>query len=493
VAISPKVASKQAASDDDSMRNALRRNQRKASMAADAAKRGLDSKRRGTAAPAPSQRSTSRRATSAPVRGVAQKAKGPDTSKVEWTQTGNDETYQHAWQRIMDACVAQERGENNAKKGTNVVVAVRLRPFNKRENFLESKSVVECEQNTVRLINSATKADGGKEQSFNFDYVFNSFDSGSSSFANQQVVFETVGIDLLVNAWCGFNVSIFAYGQTGSGKSYSMQGAGSGSDLGIIPRLCEYLFYVIDRKNQETKDDDGLISGGPVQQLELQVDASYLEVYNEKIFDLLASPDHDANPKLKIREHPKTGVYVEGLTLEPVDCYNDLSQLMNDGMQNRTIAGRCHTSHAYPSHAYPFLPCTTATNMNATSSRSHCIFTLHFTQRRSELSAAAADGGITGEPEVVCKVSKINLVDLAGSEDSRRTGAEGVRLQEGGNINKSLLTLGQCIKSLSENSARGSQGELAPSATFDPEIHTLTDLYLPLSTLGSRFTSPRPL
>jgi hypothetical protein len=362
---------------------------------------------------------------------------------VEWAQTGNDETYEHAWQRVQKACAAEEGDGSKKKKGTNVVVAVRLRPFNKRENFLESKSVVECDRNTVRLITPASsKADSGKDQSFNFDYVFDSFDSDSSSFANQQVVFETVGIDLLVNAWCGYNVSIFAYGQTGSGKSYSMQGAGSGSDLGIIPRLCEYLFYLINRKDQEAKDADasGTHDGGPVEQLELQVDASYVEVYNEKLFDLLVNPESDSKPPLKIREHPKTGVYVEGLTLEPVDCYNDLSLLMNEGMQNRTIA---------------------ATNMNATSSRSHCIFTLHFIQRRTQISAAAAAAADSGspveEPEVVCKVAKINLVDLAGSEDSRRTGAEGKRLQEGGNINKSLLTIGQCIKALSDNSAREAQ------------------------------------
>nr|XP_020465570.1 kinesin-like protein KIF1A isoform X12 [Monopterus albus] len=285
--------------------------------------------------------------------------------------------------------------------GASVKVAVRVRPFNSRETEKESKCIIQMSGNTTTIINPKQAKDN---KSFNFDYSYWSHTSPEDvNYASQMQVYKDIGEEMLLHAFEGYNVCIFAYGQTGAGKSYTMMGKQDVKDQqGIIPLLCEDLF---------TK-----ISDNTDNSMSYSVEVSYMEIYCERVRDLL-------NPKnkghLRVREHPLMGPYVEDLSKLAVTSYNDIQDLMDSGNKARTVA---------------------ATNMNETSSRSHAVFSIIFTQKRHD-----TDTENTSE-----KVSKISLVDLAGSERADSTGAKGTRLKEGANINKSLTTLGKVISALAE-------------------------------------------
>ncbi|EDQ92700.1 uncharacterized protein MONBRDRAFT_13875 [Monosiga brevicollis MX1] len=281
---------------------------------------------------------------------------------------------------------------------SSVKVAVRCRPFNSREKGRSAKCIIEMQNNSTRIINPAT----GKPNTFAFDFSHWSHDTADSHFATQDQVYKDLGVEMLEHAFEGYNVCIFAYGQTGAGKSFTMMGAPEPDMQGIIPRLCRDLF----ERTAETSDENTTFS----------VEVSYLEIYNEKVRDLL-NPRSSGN--LRVREHPILGPYVEDLTKLVVSSYEDINQLMDEGNKARTVA---------------------STNMNATSSRSHAVFSLVFTQRTS----------VPNSDVVTEKQSKISLVDLAGSERADSTGATGKRLKEGANINKSLTTLGKVISALAE-------------------------------------------
>ena len=181
-----------------------------------------------------------------------------------------------------------------------IKVAVRVRPFNRRELELGTACVLDMEDN--RTILQPPTSSGDKEaarkqpKSFTYDYCFNSLDPKDANFTSQDVVFDCLGKDILENAFKGYNACIFAYGQTGSGKSYTMMGAQG--QAGIIPRLCNNLFERIETMS------------GPENQTKVEV--SYMEIYNEKVFDLL---DLTSTTKagLKVREHNVLGPYVDGL------------------------------------------------------------------------------------------------------------------------------------------------------------------------------------
>lgn len=229
------------------------------------------------------------------------------------------------------------------------------------------------------------------------------------NFASQETVFDCVGRGILDNAFQGYNACIFAYGQTGkihhvwlticayfinllfkfsgSGKSYTMMG--TQESKGIIPRLCDQLFSAIANKS--------------TPELMYKVEVSYMEIYNEKVHDLLDPKPNKQS--LKVREHNVMGPYVDGLSQLAVTSYQDIDNLMTEGNKSRTVA---------------------ATNMNAESSRSHAVFSVVLTQILTDQAT-----GVSGE-----KVSRMSLVDLAGSERAVKTGAVGDRLKEGSNINK---------------------------------------------------------
>ncbi|KAM6920965.1 kinesin-like protein KIF1A isoform 2-T2 [Xenentodon cancila] len=285
--------------------------------------------------------------------------------------------------------------------GASVKVAVRVRPFNSREIARESKCIIQMSGNTTTIINPKQAKDN---KSFNFDYSYWSHTSPEDvNFASQMRVYKDIGEEMLLHAFEGYNVCIFAYGQTGAGKSYTMMGKQDVKDQqGIIPLMCEDLF---------TK-----ISDNTDNSMSYSVEVSYMEIYCERVRDLL-NPKNKGN--LRVREHPLMGPYVEDLSKLAVTSYNDIQDLMDSGNKARTVA---------------------ATNMNETSSRSHAVFNIIFTQKRHD-----AETDNTSE-----KVSKISLVDLAGSERADSTGAKGTRLKEGANINKSLTTLGKVISALAE-------------------------------------------
>ncbi|XP_031818743.1 kinesin-like protein KIF1B isoform X4 [Sarcophilus harrisii] len=285
--------------------------------------------------------------------------------------------------------------------GASVKVAVRVRPFNSRETSKESKCIIQMQGNSTSIVNPKNPKEAPK--SFSFDYSYWSHTSPEDPcFASQNRVYNDIGKEMLLHAFEGYNVCIFAYGQTGAGKSYTMMGKQEESQAGIIPQLCEELFEKInDNSNEE---------------MSYSVEVSYMEIYCERVRDLL-NPKNKGN--LRVREHPLLGPYVEDLSKLAVTSYTDIADLMDAGNKARTVA---------------------ATNMNETSSRSHAVFTIVFTQKKHD-----SETNLSTE-----KVSKISLVDLAGSERADSTGAKGTRLKEGANINKSLTTLGKVISALAE-------------------------------------------
>lgn len=258
----------------------------------------------------------------------------------------------------------------------NVKVAVRVRPFNRRELELNQQSVVEiCDLNKICLRNYQKAI----TKTFQFDHCFDSTNE-SSPLATQEKVYECLGLDALDNLISGYNACIFAYGQTGSGKSYTIMGSGNGggdsATKGIIPRLCEDLFKRLDEETR-TKAE---------QQLTFKTEVSYMEIYNEKVKDLLDTKEggsQSSNHHLKVREHQLLGIYVDGLTQLAVKSYEvgnfmalylsifkiiilkfhktskDIEIILNEGNKLRTVA---------------------ATNMNAESSRSHAVFCIKIIQ-----------------------------------------------------------------------------------------------------------------
>ncbi|XP_044233290.1 kinesin-like protein KIF13B isoform X2 [Thunnus albacares] len=308
--------------------------------------------------------------------------------------------------------------DDNNLSDSNVKVAVRVRPMNRREKDLKTKCVVEMEGNQTVLHPAITNVNKGDPRNqpkvFAYDHCFWSMDeSQKDKFAGQEVVFQCLGESLLDNAFLGYNACIFAYGQTGSGKSYTMMG--SAEQPGLIPRLCSSLF---SRIVQEAREGETFT-----------VEVSYMEIYNEKVRDLL--DPKGSRQALRVREHKVLGPYVDGLSRLAVASYKDIESLMSEGNKSRTVA---------------------ATNMNEESSRSHAVFNIILTHTLMDLQS-----GTSGE-----KVSKLSLVDLAGSERAAKTGAAGERLKEGSNINKSLSTLGLVISALADHGAGKNRSKFVP-------------------------------
>jgi len=296
-------------------------------------------------------------------------------------------------------------------------VAVRVRPFNQREKDRDAKLVIDMQGPTTII----SHPDTGEEKKFTFDYSYWSHDEfdteengymvpSGPKYADQQKVFNDLGVGLLENAWKGFNCCVFAYGQTGSGKSYSI--VGYGENKGIIPLTCADLFRRVAETQNETTA--------------YQVQVTMLEIYNEKLRDLL-NPKTAAD-QLKIRNNA-SGMYVENIREVAVDSYESIEKQMDVGTKNRTVG---------------------ATQMNATSSRAHTVFTINFTK-------ITKDGGAASELKAA-----LNLVDLAGSERANSTGATGDRLKEGAAINQSLSNLGLVISALAEQANHPKKKVLVP-------------------------------
>lgn len=287
-------------------------------------------------------------------------------------------------------------------ESNGVLVAVRVRPLNKKEQDAHSPEFFQVA--TPTSINVS-----GAGRSFAFDCVF-------PSHATQTDVFDRTARPLLHRVLDGYNGCLFAYGQTGSGKTHTMVGEGSGSDAGIIPLLCTELFdRVAERKASKL----------------FTVQCSLLEIYNEALNDLLVVGGQSQD--LQIREDTSLGgcgIHVDGITEAPVDSTTTLLSLMASGQKRRAVG---------------------QTNMNEHSSRSHMVLTL-------QVTASEVD-----DTEGVARtVSKLHLIDLAGSERQKATGATGDRLKEGAQINLSLSSLGNVINALTEPKAVGAKRRHVP-------------------------------
>ncbi|KAG5265366.1 hypothetical protein AALO_G00241610 [Alosa alosa] len=256
---------------------------------------------------------------------------------------------------------------------SNVKVAVRVRPMNRREKDLNTKCVVDMEGNQTVLQPAGTNL--GKSDSraqpkvFAYDYCFWSMDeSEKDKFAGQDVVFQCLGESLLDNAFQGYNACIFAYGQTGSGKSYTMMG--SVDQPGLIPRLCSTLF---ERTLKEQREEESFT-----------VEVSYMEIYNEKVRDLL--DPKGSRQALRVREHKVLGPYVDGLSRLAVASYKDIESLMSEGNKSRTVA---------------------ATNMNEESSRSHAVFNIILTHTLKDLKSGVSYAAYPGR--ALCHLSVVSV------------------------------------------------------------------------------------
>uniref|UniRef100_A0A9J7ZH25 Kinesin-like protein n=1 Tax=Cyprinus carpio carpio TaxID=630221 RepID=A0A9J7ZH25_CYPCA len=275
-----------------------------------------------------------------------------------------------------------------------VRVALRCRP-------LVPKEINEGCQCCLTFVPSEPQVIVGNDKAFTYDYVFD-------PTIEQEEVFNTAVSPLLSGLIRGYNATVLAYGQTGSGKTFSMGGTYTSeqeneSTVGVIPRVIRRIF----QEKSKCADCEFLLA------------VSYLEIYNEEILDLLCTSKD--KPIISIREDPKDGIKIVGLTEKEVFTAHEMVGCLELGNSARTVG---------------------STAMNAASSRSHAIFTISLEQRRK---------GDKGD----VMVSKLHLVDLAGSERQKKTKAEGDRLKEGISINRGLLSLGNVISALGDESKKG--------------------------------------
>jgi len=281
------------------------------------------------------------------------------------------------------------------KSAECVKVVVRCRPMNSQEIVDNRRYAVIFDVAAgVAIIEKEGVGDSGKKE-FTYDAVY---DHSTS----QDMIYEDTAHDIVESVMDGYNGTVFCYGQTGAGKSHTMcgpEGFDTDPELkGLLPRSFAHIFTNIHTRGEGVK---------------FLVRASYLEIYNEEVRDLLSKTPS----KKELKDHPTLGVYVKDLSAFVVKGVEELNQVLDAGLKNRSVG---------------------ATLMNTTSSRSHSIFTV--TVETCEISA------VDDEPHI--RVGKLNMVDLAGSERQSKTGATGERLKEATKINLSLSALGNVISAL---------------------------------------------
>ena len=284
-------------------------------------------------------------------------------------------------------------GDGLPEKNECIKVAIRCRPINKTETNQGHTKIVIIDKARGEIKVQKPHQDEGPK-TFTFDMTY-------GDDADQGDIYNESSAPIISNVLEGYNGTIFAYGQTGTGKTHTMTGVIGDDQLrGIMPRAFDDIFGHI------TADSD---------QTQFLVRASYLEIYNEEVRDLLSK-----NPKNRLELHEKvdSGVYVKDLSYFAAKSSDEVRKIMYIGSKNRSVG---------------------ETMMNAHSSRSHSLFTI--TIERSEL-------GADGKQHI--RVGKLNMVDLAGSERIAKTGATGDRLKEATKINLSLSTLCHVISSLTD-------------------------------------------
>ena len=305
--------------------------------------------------------------------------------------------------------IEKEKDKTSKKSVYNILVAIRCRPLSDKEKQISLKQTVQIiDRKIIKLKdpNGFLNPNNirGKEQILEFDYAFNEKES-------QESIFNCTTKPLIEGIINGFNAAVFAYGATGAGKTYTM--LGDEENPGIMTLTFRELFKEIKKYSNR----DYIIK------------LCYLEIYNENIKDLLISN----SPNLELREDPNRGLIVSGITEILTTSGEHILSILEKGNKNRT---------------------TEATNANQTSSRSHAILQIIVAYKEKENNIKNINNNYINNK---IKIGKLNLIDLAGSERASVTKNTGIRLIEGANINKSLLTLGNCINALCESSIKGTK------------------------------------
>merc|ERR1711892_76640 len=294
--------------------------------------------------------------------------------------------------------VLQKKMKTKEDRQEKIRVVVRCRPLNKKERNANGRIVTDINERSGEIKIGL--------KSYNFDKVF-----GPRS--DQVGVYHEVVEPVVKEVLDGYSCTIFAYGQTGTGKTFTMEGERSDGDFtwendpksGIIPRTMNHLFDALNASGNE-----------------FTVQVSLIEIYNEEIMDLLSTAQ--TVEKLKMYDDTKGGIKIKGMSEVTVKNKDDIYEIMERGSLKRKVA---------------------ATEMNAHSSRSHCVF-----QIQINMKVVQEDKSGIGEEYI--RQGKLYLVDLAGSENVGRSGAQHARAREAGNINQSLLALGRVITGLVEGS-----------------------------------------
>lgn len=281
-------------------------------------------------------------------------------------------------------------------EGDAIKVFVRVRPFTKGTGLTTDSDQSLCL--TVTSHDSIRLHSKPEPRTFTYDHV-------ADMDTTQEAVFSTVAKNIVESCINGYNGTIFAYGQTGSGKTFTMLGppdcdSFSDDQRGVIPRSFEYLFFLINREVEKSGNSKSFLCK-----------CSFIEIYNEQIYDLLDS----ASTSLFLRENIKKGVFVVGAVEKHVTSAAEAYQVLTMGWRNRRVA---------------------STSMNRESSRSHAVFTMTLESKETDRDL------------INIRTSQLNLVDLAGSERQKDTHTDGSRLKEAGSINRSLMCLGQVIMAL---------------------------------------------
>ncbi|XP_029569252.1 kinesin-like protein KIF15 [Salmo trutta] len=293
-------------------------------------------------------------------------------------------------------CSMQHQQITHSGDSDSIKVFVRVRPLTQGTGLTTDGDQGLClsvtSPNTIRLHSKP------EPRTFTYDHV-------ADMDITQDSVFSSVAKNIVESCINGYNGTIFAYGQTGSGKTFTMLGPSDFDNFtddqrGVIPRSFEYLFFLINREVERSENAKSFLCK-----------CSFIEIYNEQIYDLLDS----ASASLFLRENIKKGVFVEGAVEKFVTSAAEAYQVLSMGWRNRRVA---------------------STSMNRESSRSHAVFTMTLESKE------------TAKEVVNIRTSQLNLVDLAGSERQRDTHTDGSRLKEASSINRSLMCLGQVIMAL---------------------------------------------
>ncbi|GAB0132017.1 hypothetical protein EsDP_00000467 [Epichloe bromicola] len=283
----------------------------------------------------------------------------------------------------------------------SVRVVARIRPLLEKE--LDKDIIVRPDSAEPGKPNTVIKIPSPKNGAEEFSFAFNAVYDQSTS---QETLFTSEVQPHLKSLFQGYDVTIFAYGVTGTGKTHTMRGGLKLADRGVIPRLLSGVFR---RGKKITKDTEGSTT--------VKVSLSYYEIYNDKVFDLLESPDKRTPSGLPLRAEANGRTVVAGLSERACEDLRDFEKMYIEANNNRVTA---------------------STKLNAHSSRSHAILRVKVTQMSGEM----------------IKESTVSAIDLAGSEDNRRTDNGKERLVESAAINKSLFVLSQCIDAISRGDKR---------------------------------------